>query len=62
LFDAAYTASLWRVQHTSLQWLFCAVIGPLTLDALLHADPNVYRRLAHSRRERKPDICYPLRR
>jgi hypothetical protein len=50
--DAAYIPSLWRMQDATLPWLLGAVIGPLTLDALLHADPNVYRRLAHSRRPR----------
>jgi hypothetical protein len=49
------------VQDTTLLWLVHAVIGPLTLDALLHADPNVYRRLAHPRRKRRPHICYPVR-
>jgi hypothetical protein len=60
--DEAYIPSLWRVRHTTLSWLVRAVIGPLTLDALSHADANVYRRLAHSRRKRRPHICYPVRR
>ena len=61
LLDAAYIPSLWRMQDVTLRWLVGAVIGPLVLDALLHADPNLYRRLAHARRKRRPHICYPLR-
>jgi hypothetical protein len=61
LLDAAYTPSLWRVQHANLLLLVLAVIGPLALDALLRASPNVHRRLAHPRRKRKPHICYPVR-
>jgi hypothetical protein len=49
------------MQDATLRWLVGAVIGPLVLDALLHADPNVYRRLAHARRKRRLHICYPLR-
>jgi hypothetical protein len=49
------------VQHATLRWLVGAVIGPFVLDALLHADANVFRRLANSRRKRRPHICYPVR-
>jgi hypothetical protein len=60
-FDAAYVSSLWRVQHTPCLLLVLAVIGPLSLDAPLHADPNVHRRVAHRRRKREPHICYQVR-
>jgi hypothetical protein len=38
------------------------IIGTIPLDLLLNANHNVHRRLANSRRKRKPQICYPLRR
>jgi len=49
------------MQDVTLRWLVGAVIGPMLLDALLQADANVYRRLAHARRTRRPHICYPIR-
>jgi hypothetical protein len=61
MLDAGYIPSLWRVQHMTLLLLALAVIGPLELDALLRAAPNVHRRLAHPRRKRRPHICYPVR-
>jgi len=41
--------------------LLIAVIGSITLDDLLKAATNVHRRLAHSRRKRKPHVRYPVR-
>jgi hypothetical protein len=61
LLDAAYVPSLWRVWDISRRTLLLAVIGGLTVDHLLRAEPNVHRRLAHARRKRKPHIRYPLR-
>jgi hypothetical protein len=61
LLDAAYIPSLWRVWDTSRRCLLTAVFGGLAIDAFLHANPNVHRRLAHSRRKRKPHLRYPLR-
>jgi hypothetical protein len=62
LLDAAYIPSLWRVWNIGRHALLLAVIGGLTVDDLLRADPNVHRRLAHARRKRKPQVRYPLRR
>jgi hypothetical protein len=62
LLDAAYVPSLWRVWGVTRRVLLLAVLGSLALDDLLHAGPNVHRRLAHSRRKRKPHVRYPLQR
>jgi hypothetical protein len=62
MLDAAYVPSLWRVWDITRRVLLLAVLGDLTLGHLLQAGANVHRRLAHSRRKRKPHICYPLRR
>jgi hypothetical protein len=62
LLDAAYLPSLWRAWNITRRILLLAVFGSLALDDLLHAGPNVHRRLANSRRKRKPHVCYPPRR
>jgi hypothetical protein len=62
LVDAAYIPSLWRVWDMSRRLLLLAVMGDLALDDLLRAADNVHRRLAHSRRKRKPHVSYPARR
>jgi hypothetical protein len=46
----------------TLRWLIDAVLGSIPIDALLCPHPNVARRLANSKRKRRPHICYPLRR
>lgn len=61
LLDAAYTPSLWRVWDITRRVLLIAVIGSITLGHLLQTAANVHRRLAHSRRKRKPYIRYPVR-
>jgi hypothetical protein len=61
LLDAAYIPSLWRLWDVSRRVLLLSVLGSLALSDLLNAGPNVHRRLAHSRRKRKPHVRYPLR-
>jgi hypothetical protein len=61
LIDQAYLPSLWRIHAMISRWLVDAIIGAIPLDILLNANHNVHRRLANSRRKRKPQICYPLR-
>ena len=62
LIDEAYIPSLWRTQQHALRCLLAAVFGSLLPAALLSASPAAYRRLAHTRRRRRPHICYPIRR
>jgi len=61
MLDAAYIPSLWRVWDITRRLLLVAVMGSLALDDLLQAAANVHWRLAHSRRKRRPHVCYPLR-
>jgi hypothetical protein len=53
--------SLWRAWDLNRRALLTAIIGSLTVNDLLRADPDVHRRLAHSRRRRRPHIQYPVR-
>jgi len=62
MLDAAYIPSLWRAWDVSRRLLLVIVMGALGLDDLLQATANVHRRLAHSRRKRRPHVQYPLRR
>jgi hypothetical protein len=62
MLDAAYIPSLWRVWDITLRLLLSAVSGALGLDDFLLANGNVHRRLAHSRRRRRPHVSYPPRR
>jgi hypothetical protein len=62
MLEAAYLPSLWRVWDTSLRLLLNAVSGAPGIDDFLLANANVHRRLANSRRRRRPHIQYPLRR
>jgi hypothetical protein len=62
MLEAAYLPSLWRVWDTSLRLLLNAVTGALGLDDFLLANATVHRRLANSRRRRRPHVSYPLRR
>jgi len=50
------------VWDVSRRLLLVAVMGGLGLDEWLRAAANVHWRLAHSRRNRKPHVFYPLRR
>jgi len=61
MLEAAYLPSLWRVWDISLRLLLIAVAGTPGLDDFLRANANVHRRLAHSRRRRRPQLSYPLR-
>jgi hypothetical protein len=62
MLDDAYLPSLWRVWGMSSRLSLNAVIGAVGLDDFLRANANVHRRLAHSRRRRRPQVSYPLRR
>jgi hypothetical protein len=61
MLDAAYLPSLWRVWGTALRLLLSTVAGAIGLDDFLRAGWSVHRRLAHSRRQRRPNVRYPLR-
>jgi len=61
MLEADYLPSLWRVWDTSLRLLLNAVTGALGIAEFLRANTNVHRRLAHSRRQRRPHVRYPIR-
>jgi hypothetical protein len=61
LLDAGYVPSLWRAQRFVLRVLLPAVLGVLPINAVRDADRNVHRKLADTRRRRKPQIRYPVR-
>ena len=61
LLDATYVPSLWRAWDITRRVLLLAVLGSLNVEDLLHAGPNVHRRLAHSRQKRRPHVRYPIR-
>jgi hypothetical protein len=61
MLDAAYIPSLWRVQKTVVLLLVLAVLGPCPLSRMLKHDPTLHWTLAHTRRQRKPHIRYPVR-
>jgi hypothetical protein len=50
------------VWDIAFRLLLVTVIGDLAPDDFLSANQNVHRRLAHSRRRRKPHVSYPFRR
>jgi hypothetical protein len=54
--------SPWRVQKTASLLLLIAIIGAPTLHAFLNAGPRLHRRLANTKRKRKPQIAYPMKR
>jgi hypothetical protein len=41
--------------------LLAAVLGVVAIGEFLTAAANVHRRLAHSRRQRSPQLRYPIR-
>jgi len=53
--------STWRVQKVAYMLLLVAVIGAPRLHDLFNASPKLHRRLANTKRKRKPQIAYPLR-
>jgi hypothetical protein len=61
MLDEGYLPSLWRVQGTVLRLLVLVVLGSLSFQHLLLAKPSVHRRLANTRRKRRPHVCYPVR-
>jgi hypothetical protein len=61
LLDADYLPSLWAIQDTALIWLVHIVLGPLSINQLRQAGPNVHRRLTTAPRQRKTHIRYPAR-
>jgi len=40
--------------------LLGAIIGPITPGLVLSAAPTMHRRLANTRRKRRPAVIYPL--
>jgi len=52
---------MWRAWELTRRVLLTAIIGAITIADMLHASQNVHRRLAHSRRKRKPHVHYPVR-
>jgi len=40
--------------------LLAAIIGPITPDLVMSAAAAVHRRLANTRRKRRPAVVYPL--
>ena len=61
MLDEECMPSPWRVQKTAYLLLLIAVIGAPTLHSFLNANPQLHRRLANAKRERKPQIAYPPR-
>jgi hypothetical protein len=62
LIDAKYAPSLWRTQKFTLKILLGAILGPLTLQALLEASKRFHRLLAEPPRKRRLQVQYPLNR
>lgn len=60
LIDAAYLPSLWTVQKTVRLALSIAILGPLSLSRLRHAQPAAHKRLAIAPRQRKPQAAHLL--
>jgi hypothetical protein len=52
--------SLWRINRMVLTALLAAVIGPITPGLVLSAAAAMHRRLANTRRKRRPAVVYPL--
>jgi hypothetical protein len=52
--------SLWRINRMVLTALLAAVIGPITPRLILTAAVAMHRRLANTRRKRRPAVVYPL--
>jgi hypothetical protein len=52
--------SLWRINRIVLTALLGAIIGPITPGLVLSAAPTMHRRLANTRRKRRPAVIYPL--
>jgi hypothetical protein len=61
LIDAKYAPSLWRTQKFTLKILLVAILGHLTLQALLKASKRFHRLLAETPRKRKLQMQYPVK-
>ena len=62
LLDAGYIPSLWQAHRFVLRALLPAVLGSLPIQAVQDPGRSVHRKLADTKRKRKPQIRYPLRR
>jgi len=51
---------LWQINRMVLTALLAAVIGPITPSLVLSAAATMHRRLANTRRKRRPAVGYPL--
>jgi hypothetical protein len=51
--------SLWRINRMVLTALLAAVIGPIMPNLVLIAAAAMHRRLANTRRKRRPTVVYP---
>jgi hypothetical protein len=51
--------SLWRVQRMVLLSITLALLGDALLQHLTQPTADLHRRLANSRRRRKPQLLYP---
>jgi hypothetical protein len=51
--------SLWRINRMVLTALLAAVIGPIAPGLMLRAAAAMHRRLANTRRKRRPAVAYP---
>jgi hypothetical protein len=51
---------LWRINRFVLTALLTAVIGPITPGLVLAVAATMHRRLANTRRKRRPVLVYPL--
>jgi hypothetical protein len=60
LFDADYLPSLWTAQKVARRALLDAILGPLTIQALIRATGD-NKSLANAPRKRKPHVIYPSR-
>jgi hypothetical protein len=61
LFDADYLPSLWTAQKVARRALLDAILGSLTIQALIRATEDVHKSLANAPRKRKPHVIYPRR-
>ena len=59
LFDAKYLPSLWIVQKIALRALLDAILGPITIQAIMIAPKNVHKSFANAPRKRPLPVKYP---
>jgi hypothetical protein len=58
---AKYAPSIWRAQKSVIAILRAAILGYVTLNALLDASPRFHRLLAEPPRKRKLQVQYPIK-